>query len=151
VPSYALHGDPLWRDRANFIISAPIEDLSGARTEQLWTRYDEATGLYEMCCIPFFIYDLALGDLVALRPGNIFDRVVTPSNHFTFRLYLGQSDPAAQQEVMEDLSKAPVQLERYSRNYVAVDAEGEPDAQRLANYLAEAQSTGRLLYETART
>jgi hypothetical protein len=39
-------------------MNAPIENSRGMHTEQLWARHDESTNLYEICCIPFFIYDL---------------------------------------------------------------------------------------------
>ena len=60
----AIHLNPAWRDRANFIAFVSIElDEPGERWEQLWAR-QIANNLFEICCIPFFAYDLALGDQV---------------------------------------------------------------------------------------
>jgi hypothetical protein len=57
---YLLHQAPVWRDKADFIINARIEDLDDGGVqwwEQLWTR--ELPGnRYEVCCIPFGVSDL---------------------------------------------------------------------------------------------
>jgi len=41
---------------------------------------------FEVCCIPFFVYDLALGDVVAASPRDsrksVVDRVVAPSGRY---------------------------------------------------------------------
>lgn len=60
------------------------------------------------------------------------------------------SGAVGQHEVMEELSNAPVRTERYSHNHIPVDIEGEANAQRLAKYLADAQSNDQLVYETGR-
>ena len=79
--------------RADFIIGADISAYSDDATyEQLWARQlDEKT--FEVCCIPFFIYDLALGDVVetATREHRRYciDRVVEGSGRFVFRVWFG--------------------------------------------------------------
>lgn len=44
-----------------------------------------------MCCIPFFVYDVALGDVVATSPEGdgkyIVEKVVQPSGRFVFRVW----------------------------------------------------------------
>lgn len=114
VTGFALHREPVWRERANYIINAPIGDSAHTHTEQLWVRQDMASRLYEICCIPFFLYDVALGDLVSVR-------------------------------------RARVRVERYSARLVAVDICADDSPQRLADYLAQAQMDGRLVYETGRS
>lgn len=58
----AVHRDPVWRDGADFIIAARIDPGdTGVDTEQLWARRID-DGRHELCCIPFFAYDLALGE-----------------------------------------------------------------------------------------
>src|SRR5690625_5461577 len=60
----AVHAHPAWRDKANFMIFADLSEsgLSG-RWEQLWSRQLSETE-FQLCCIPFFTYGLALGDRV---------------------------------------------------------------------------------------
>ena len=61
-----VHPNPAWRDRANFIIRGRINSAdsgSGPSIEQLWAcQIDEFQ--FEICCIPFFLYNLTLGDVV---------------------------------------------------------------------------------------
>jgi hypothetical protein len=58
------HPHPVWREKANFILMADVEH-EGIHPikEQLWAR-QISENRFEICCIPFFIYDLALGDEV---------------------------------------------------------------------------------------
>lgn len=46
------------------MVRAAIDDIEdGDAFEQLWTE-QVGEDLFEICCIPFFAYDLTLGDLV---------------------------------------------------------------------------------------
>ena len=92
---FAVHDNPVWRERANFIIHAELPETDDPkRFEQLWARHlgDER---YEVCCIPFFVYDLALGDVVATSPSSgqkyLVQRVALPSRRYVFRIWFGQS------------------------------------------------------------
>ena len=95
---YVMHENPVWRDRSNFIIDAEIpEEDRPRRFEQLFTR-KLAKDLFEICCIPFFLYDVALGDVVrTLLEGDrkyVVDRVVEASGRYVFRvLFSGFSGP----------------------------------------------------------
>src|SRR5437016_12137654 len=61
-PMDVIHPEPVWRERADFIISAPLL-LEEGRAEQL-SAWHEEDHLFEICCIPFFVFDVALGDVV---------------------------------------------------------------------------------------
>ncbi len=93
----ARHTEPVWRSRANFVIAADIASAPDKREwEQLWARKSADTR-FEICCIPFFVYDLALGDEVETDGDHVLRRVVKPSGHFTFRVWFGSStDPATE-------------------------------------------------------
>lgn len=60
------HGDPARRDATNFIILARLDTygMPGA-LELFWTRTQDQQR-FELCCIPFFTYELSLGDVVSL-------------------------------------------------------------------------------------
>ncbi|WP_177228866.1 DUF4265 domain-containing protein [Amycolatopsis sacchari] len=61
---YVQHLRPAWSDRANFVIHARLPDEgSPKKFEQLRVRRVAQTR-FEICCIPFFLYDLSLGDVV---------------------------------------------------------------------------------------
>jgi hypothetical protein len=62
--------DPIWRDRSDFIIGADFSNYSdGATTEMLWARQvrDDA---FKLCCISFFVFNPALGDVVRTSPAG---------------------------------------------------------------------------------
>lgn len=62
---FSVHREPVWRDRANFVVNAPLPEEG--RYEQLWSR-QLSDDCFEVCCIPFFLYDVALGDVVQTKP-----------------------------------------------------------------------------------
>ncbi len=148
----ARHNEPVWRDRANFVIAADIASSPDKRGwEQLWAR-KIADQRFEICCIPFFAYDLALGDEVETDGDHVLCRVVKPSGRFTFRVWFGSStDPDDRTRVTEVLQREGCEHEWSSENLLAIDAPTQETAQALANALAALQQDGRVTYETGRT
>ncbi len=150
---YALHENPVWRERANFILHAAIDGgRSGKKFEQLWA-HRVADNEFELCCIPFFAYDLALGDVVSTAPRDgktyVVDRVVRPSGRYTFRVWFGDSFHP-RDEVEAELVAMGAMCEWSSRNLLAVAATDAAHAQRVADYLAAGEDAKRFVYETGR-
>lgn len=145
----AVHSDPVWRDRADFIIAASIDPGStGITTEQLWARRLDDERL-ELCCIPFFAYDLALGDTVEVDTEHLVTRVVEPSGRYVFRVHFARPDQP-RDEVMEQLDGMDVLAEWSSDSLVALDARDEAHAQQVADVLQEREDRGHLVFETGR-
>jgi hypothetical protein len=143
----AVHEAPVWRDQANFIIGAPLPEEG--RAEQLWARqlgYER----FEICCIPFFVYDLALGDVVETDANHDIARVIERSGRFVFRVWFGEAFHP-RQGVADELAELGALLEWSSPNLLAVDAADEAHAQVIVHYLAEQERAGRLMYETGRS
>lgn len=68
----AVHSAPLWRERANFIFAAHQGMKEGKNEwEQLWGQA-LASQRYIVCCIPFFLYDVALRDEVEIDANLVF-------------------------------------------------------------------------------
>lgn len=150
---FVVHLSPVRRERANFIIRADIEEEGlPRRFEQLWARQLGETR-FEICCIPFFVYDLALGDEVETdSEGYVVERVLKRSGGCTFRAWFGDSnDPGARDEVIEWLRELGSEFEWHSENLLAVDAADDLRAQEIADFLHERERLGRLTYETGRT
>lgn len=147
---FLTHRQPVWRDRANFLVMAPLPEPS--TYEQLWAR-QEAEDLFEICCIPFFAHNLSLGDLVrtSAREGrtHLVSEVVRPSGRWTFRLWLGENDED-RSAVEADLVTRGALTEWSSENLLAIDASDEARAQQIADALAEGERAGRWVYETGR-
>lgn len=121
--------------------------------EQLWAR-QLTDDTFEVCCIPFFVYDIALGDVVqtALSGSRRYmvERVVRRSGRFVFRAWFGGSCHP-RDEIAEELKRRGALLEWSSVNLLAVDAEDESHAQTIADFLQERQDLGQVLYETGRS
>ena len=97
----AVHQAPIWREHADFIITAALDK---GRWEQLWARQIEPT-LFEICCVPFFVYDLALADHVETAPmlekEYVVTRVVKRSGRQVFRVWFGDTtDPLTRDQVL---------------------------------------------------
>jgi hypothetical protein len=149
-----VHLNPIWRAKANFLIGAWCYEVKNSATrdrEQIWSR-KILSERFEICCIPFFVYDLALGDEVETEAEGEFQhmisRVVKPSGHSTFRVWFGETaSPTIREEVTKDISDLNCLMEWYSTNLLGVDAPSDNHAQALANYLHQKE----LIYETGRT
>ena len=146
----AVHSEPVWRERSDFIIATRVDPGdTDIETEQLWVR-KIGDSRFEICCIPFFAYDLALGDVVETDASYMFTRVVEPSGRYTFRVWFGNSSHP-REEVADELEGLGALLEWSSRNLLAVDAIDADHAQVVADCLAEHERGGRLEYETGRS
>lgn len=147
------HLDPVWRDRSDFIIAADISSQgTAASREQLWVRQISDTE-FELCCIPFFLYDVALGDVVETETSGprkyVISRVVKPSGRYVFRAWFGESFQP-RDEVAEALEALGALLEWSSRNLLAIDSRDAGHAQVIADFLAEREAKGHLVYETGK-
>lgn len=141
----------MWRDKSNFIIGAPIEaNDDGVSGEQLWA-HQLGERLFRICCIPFFVYDLALDDVVETDADFEVIRVVTRSGRYVFRVYFNTPDSTYRDGITARLAQAGSLLVWSSANLLAVDAEDESAAARVADFLWQEEQTGKLVYETGKT
>lgn len=151
---FVVHPEPVWRDKANFIVHAELREEDRPRKyEQLWTRQVDDTH-FEVCCIPFFLYDVSLGDVVETAPGGgkkyVLRRVTQPSGHYTFRAYFGRS-PASPPQMAERLAELGAVLEWSSSTLLAIDALDLAHAQTIAGYLQDREDAGELMFETGKS
>lgn len=151
---FIIHEHPVWRGRADFVINAELrEEDRPKQFEQLWTRQIREEE-FQICCIPFFIYDVALGDIVTTVPKRdrryIFDHVLQRSERYVFRVWFGESFHP-REAVVSELRELGALLEWSSINLLAVDAEDHSKAQAIANYLEEREQRRELIFETGRS
>ncbi len=140
----------MWRDRSNFIIAAEITGTSSdVKTEQLWARRVD-THRFEICCIPFFVHDIALGDVVETSSDYLVRRVVEPSGRYVFRVWFGESFHP-RDEIAAQLVELGAVIEWSSSNVLAVDAADEELAKVISGWLIEREELRQLVYETGRT
>lgn len=142
-----VHGDPIWRDRSDFIIATEIDPGdTGITIEQLWARKIDDHH-FELCCIPFFAYDLALGDLVEVDSDYLVRRVSRPAGRHVFRVHFSRANLRYRDDVILELAERGALVERSSPRMFAVDARDAPHAQQIADYLEAQERQERLIYE----
>ena len=146
--SVAQHSEPVWRDKSDFIIFAPISD-DGSEVEQLFVR-QISDHRFELCCIPFFLYDVALGDVVETDDTYLVREVVEQSGRYVFRVWFGRT-VHPRDDIAEALGDLGALLEWSSVDLLAVDAKDLAQAQKIADYLAIASDEGKLMFETGRS
>lgn len=149
--AFASHSAPAWRERADFIINARLPEAG--RFEQLWVRR-VGEDQFEVCCIPYFLYDVALGDTVETAPQGVrqyvLSRVLNRSGRYVFRAYFERPQYRYRDSTVEGVQELGAQVEWSSPSLLAIDVD-RPSAQKVADYLQEQENAGRLMYETGMT
>lgn len=146
----AVHSDPIWRDRSNFVFAAHQGTKDGKNEwEQLWGQ-EVAPQRCIVCCIPFFVRDVALGDEVEIDANFVLQRVVRPSGQVTFRVWFGGQEATTRQDLVQDIEAMKPLMEWSSENLLALSVP-EAEAQRMADYLQLRENEGLLQYETGRS
>jgi hypothetical protein len=143
------------------VVTAVLEyGLMSAVQEQISTHNEPvcrqvASDTFEVCCIPFFFYDLALGDIVRTSPRAgrtcVVPERVRPSGRFVFRVHLARSMLGIRDDVVGRLIEKGAMAEWSSASLLAVDAQDAAHAQLLADYLVGEENDGRIVYETGQT
>jgi hypothetical protein len=136
--------------KSDFIVGARLASPSPeATSEQLWAR-PVGPYAFELCCIPFFVYDLALGDLVETDEDYTIRNVTAPSGRYVFRVWFGATSHP-RDAVAQHLRDLGALLEWSSVNLLAIDARDQSHAEKIVAYLSSAESRNELVYETGRT
>ena len=147
------HLNPIWRDKTDFIIGAKCNFKHSGFDEdweQLWNR-KISEFRFEICWIPFFLYDISLGDEVVTGKDFMITKVVKPSGHYTFRVWFGDSKvPNIREIVLDEIIHIGCLFEWYSENLLGIDCRKE-DAQKVADLLYEKENKGLFNYETGKT
>lgn len=145
------HSEPVWRDRSNFIIHATLPETG--YYEQLWAR-QISSSKFEVCCIPFFLYDIALGDTVLTEISDdqmhLVKTVSERSGRFVFRAYFADGDLAQQNPFEDMLTSVGALLERSSSQLLAIDGRDMEHAEQISNLLQTWEDAGSLQYETGK-
>ena len=117
--------------------------------EQLWGQ-EVAPQRCVVCCIPFFVHDIALGDEVEINVHSVFQRVVRASGQVTFRVWFGGQEAERQQALVHEIENMGPLMEWSSDHLLALSVP-EAKAQPLADYLQLRERAGWLQYETGRS
>jgi hypothetical protein len=123
----ATHSNPVRRAAPSFMLRAVVEDVGGGESfEQLWTER-VAEDRFELCCIPFFAYDMALGDVVRAEAatGFVIQSVVQRSGNGVVRVAVKRPEDinAVHLRLHDLLGRLEYLCEWFSPGYVAVSLE----------------------------
>jgi hypothetical protein len=151
-----VHLTPVWRAKADFLIQGLLDDWEALTHswEQVWCKKITAEQ-FEVCCIPFFLYGVSLGDIVQTKPtfgvDYSWDCVVVPSGHQTYRVWFGGSnddDHQIRHKLVDRLLEREVVAEWYGANLLAID--GPPEqALWITALLTEGHEAGDFIFEVA--
>jgi hypothetical protein len=123
----ASHANPVRRPVPSFMLRALLDDIEGEENyEQLWTRR-VGEDRFEVSCIPFFAYDLALGDIVRAdaETGYVIQSVEQRSGNGVVRVAVKRRDniDAVHLRLHDLLGKLEYLHEWFAPGYVAVSLE----------------------------
>lgn len=140
----------MWRDQSDFVLMATLDEPD--HYEQLWVRRI-ADDQFKVCCIPFFLYDVCLADLVTADSTGenqfVISGVIGDSGRYVFRAY--SSDTVEMRAVQDWCDRRGYLTERFSESLIAVDASNREQAQDVADQFSALEVAGRIQWETGRS
>lgn len=144
------HDTPAWQDQADYAIGARITEANWKDkyvSEQLAAQ-DLKNGTFMVCCIPFALFDLCLGDIVAVDKDINVKNVVTKGEYWGFRI--ATSSISQQEALLNVVGKIDnIYHEHFSEKLFAIAVQGSDGAQKIADNLRAAQEKSQIIqYET---
>ncbi|UKA62759.1 DUF4265 domain-containing protein [Arthrobacter sp. FW306-04-A] len=137
----ATHPTPVRRAVPSFMLRAVVDDVGGGDSfEQLWT---ERVGddRFELSCIPFFAYDMALGDVVRAEAatGYVIQSVVQRSGNGVVRVAVKRPEDvdAVHLRLHDLLGRLEYLCEWFAPGYVAISLEPGRSHEEFFTGLAE--------------
>jgi hypothetical protein len=147
------HLHPVKRDNGDACILATCIPPVGTKYEvweALWCKR-KAKDRVEVCCIPFFVYNLSLGDIILVDQNQHMKKVIKESGHYTFRVWFGDSkDENIREDVIKGVTEKGCGFEWSTNNLLAIDTPTLRHAQDIAHFLKEKMDQGSLIYETGK-
>jgi len=140
----------VWGSRADFLIAADISDAKGPGWEQLSARQLEQFK-FEICCVPFFAYGFALGDVVATDEDFVIAATETDSGHGAYRVWFEEPESDAARRLVAFLDRSDCLYEWSSARLIGIDAYPLAFSQDLLAYLVEAENNKELIYEVGKS
>lgn len=105
---------------------------------------------FVLCCIPFFVYDLSLGDEVETDEDNVLLAVLKRSGQVSFRAWFGGKAEDVKKKSMDEVQRLDPFVEWSSPNLVALSIH-DSLSQELANVIQSLEDEGALQYEAGLT
>ncbi|MEU8539036.1 DUF4265 domain-containing protein [Streptomyces sp. NPDC048717] len=151
---FIVHEHPVGRAATNYIARADLAPFGlDGQVEQLWLT-PRSGGSYEVSCIPFSTYGIALGDTVLLNDDDYVNEVVETSRHRTLRLLFIPDLPTSDLKHAADLIKTEVTAadllsEWDGERFVAVDVPPNAEPSGLFAVMESVVNAGHAFWEWA--
>lgn len=148
------HDFPIWREKADFILAARLTEADvpkGFKWEQIWAKR-VGDGTFEICCIPFVSYGLALGDWVSTKPVEertyVINQIVQRSGHHTYRVWFNST--MRRGSTIYQIQKLGCLVEERWKdsNLVAVDSPDPGSSMELEHILKDLEETLDIEWES---
>ncbi|MFD4941402.1 DUF4265 domain-containing protein [Streptomyces sp. NPDC058239] len=125
--SFIVHDEPVIRPDQAYIAVADLAPFGfPGQMEQIWLR-PLGDKKYEVCCLPFRVYGLAMGDVVSLdAEARNVNGIVRHSGNRVFRIFFPHSIPlerfiSAKESVISAICDADLQAEWSGDRHVAIN------------------------------
>jgi hypothetical protein len=143
----APHLNPVWPCDSLVVADLSSHGMPG-RFEQFWTRRVSDT-VFEISCIPFFSYGIALGDKVEVNEGCVIQKVVERGGHKTLRVAVANKKNLDHlHEVLHEwVEKTGLLYEWYASGYLAVDVPPDAQAELNTSLLDQLRGAGEISTE----
>ncbi|MCS7475925.1 DUF4265 domain-containing protein [Umezawaea endophytica] len=148
--TYVSHEDPVWRRDKNFMALVDLTPYDLDNTlEQLWLQELEEDAGYEVCCIPFYVYGLALGDVVKKSHSDSVESVISKSGRRVLRVLFAEPRPSKDSRfALRDAVEAAGLLSEWNGDHhVAVDVTETSEMQQVFDSVQEEISNQTAFWE----
>lgn len=150
--TYIVHEDPAWRPARSYIAMADLAPFGFPNVnEQMWLKQlDEHR--YEVSCIPFRVYGIALGDHVELERGQFISQVVQGSGRRVLRVFFTDPRPPVtgndlRQGLARAVESAGLLNEWSGDRHVAIDVPKSADMRGVYASVAREIEAGSAVWE----
>ena len=148
-PTFATHEDAVWHRLHYFSLVVPIPDAEAYYEQLVCERAGE--NRYRLLCIPFFLYGVALGDILegdaSAELEDLEFQVAERSGRSVYRVWFDSGSVAVIEDCLTNLTSLGALTEQSSKRLYAIDAENPKIAERVEAYLRKGESSGKWEYE----
>lgn len=149
MDTIATHKVPAWRQKADFIIRADLANHGmPGRSEQIWARKIDVY-TFEICCVPFFTYGFALGDIVETNAEYTILKIAEKRGHMSLRIAVVHKEE--QHKLHERMhawvGRTGLLYEWFSPGYLSVDLPPDAQADIIISSLDSLTQTGEFAIE----
>jgi|GEM_PF-3131130 len=144
---YWPHRQSAWAEKASHILNlvALDDEVDEDACEQVLARLIEAD-TYELCSIPFFARDYALGDHVHAPAGQI-EKVVKRSGRYVYRIFFSENQ--VHEPIIEELrTLGGCLFESLGNGLYAIDVATQDLAILLVERMSELENSGVFEWES---